>query len=105
MPQRIIWTAQADTEILRLRQAGATWDAIAHRLAVGRNSVVARGLALLRGAPVAPPAPDLAPAARPLASPSLTDRPPLPPGHPIAWTVLNEHTSLAGCSYPYPVFA
>jgi hypothetical protein len=46
----------------------------------------------------------VAPAVRPPAPP-VTDRPPLPPGHPIAWAVLTEHTSLAGCAYPYPVFA
>ena len=105
MPQRIVWTAQADTEILRLRRAGVTWDAIAHRLAVGRNSVVARGQALLRGTQDAPPARAVSPPARPPALPSVTDRQPLPPGHPTAWAVLTEHTSLAGSPYPYPVFA
>lgn len=111
MPQRIIWTDQADTEILRLRRAGVTWDAIAHSLAVGRNSVVARGQLLLRGAAgappgaaIVPPVADVARAVRP-PTPPRTDRPPLPPGHPIAWAVLTEHTSLAGSTYPYPVFA
>ncbi len=103
MPQRIVWTEQADTEILRLRRAGATWDAIAYGLAVGRNSVVARGQLLLRGAADAPPARATVPAARPPAP--APDRPPLPPGHPIAWAVITENTSLAGCPYPYPVFA
>jgi hypothetical protein len=105
MPQRIVWTEQADTEILRLRRAGLTWDAIAYGLAVGRNSVVARGLLLLRGTQDAPPARAVTPTVRPAAPPPVTDRPPLPPGHPIAWAVLTEHTSLAGCAYPYPVFA
>ncbi len=105
MPQRIVWTAQADAEILRLRRAGVTWDAIAHSLAAGRNSVVARGQALLRGTADAPPARAVAPVVRPPAAPRVTDRPPLPPGHPIAWAVLTEQTSLAGCPYPYPVFA
>lgn len=102
MPQRIIWTEQADAEILRLRQTGITWDAIAHRLGVGRNSVLARGQLLLRGA--APPAAAV-PAGPPhAAAPRITNRAPLSPGHPIAWGVLTEHTSLAGSAYPYPVF-
>ncbi len=104
MPQRITWTEQADTELLRLRRAGATWDAIAHRLAVGRNSVVERGLALLRGSTAAAPPARAVPPVAP-ARPRPTDRPPLPPGHPVAWAVLTEHTALAGCAYPYPVFA
>ena len=34
-----------------------------------------------------------------------TERPPLPPGHPIAWLVLTEKTILEGADYPLPVFA
>ena len=103
MPQRIIWTHQADTEILNLRRAGVTWDAIAHRLAVGRNSVLARGQALLRGTADPPAAAAVEPAA-PATAPRTTDRPPLPPGHPVAWALLVEGTCLEGTPYPHPVF-
>lgn len=32
------------------------------------------------------------------------ERPPLPPGHPVAWEVLTDGTLLEGTAYPLPVF-
>ncbi len=36
--------------------------------------------------------------------PGQNDRPPLPPGHPVSWSLLTDGTVLEGEPYPYPVF-
>lgn len=36
--------------------------------------------------------------------PGQNDRPALPPGHPLTWSMLIEGTALAGSEYPFPVF-
>jgi hypothetical protein len=102
MPERITWTAAADASIASLRACGVTWDRIAASLGVSRNAALERARALRDGgAPVGPRAP------RPQvqAAPADPTRPPLPPGHPIAWAVLTEDTCLAGTDYPAPDFS
>jgi hypothetical protein len=108
VPRKIAWTALADDTILRLRQAGATWDAIAASVGASRNSVMERGKHLLLGTAEPASADIAAPPASPATEPPrrfITDRAPLPPGHPLSWAVLTDGTSLAGTAYPYPVFA
>lgn len=103
MPQKITWTEAADAEILHRRAEGATWDSIAHAIGVSRNAVLGRAQALREGRPeiLAPRRP--APRDDAAAAEQDADRPPLPPGHPIAWTVLTEGTGLAGAAYPDPM--
>lgn len=36
--------------------------------------------------------------------PGQNDRPALPSGHPLTWSMLTDGTALEGEPYPYPVF-
>ena len=36
--------------------------------------------------------------------PGPADRPPLPSGHPITWSLITDGTVLERSAYPYPVF-
>ena len=36
--------------------------------------------------------------------PGHNDRPPLPAGHPLTWSILTDGTPLSGSEYPFPVF-
>ena len=95
MPKPLIWTTLRDAELAARRQAGGAWDDIAQEMGISRNAAIERARKI--GARMARPKME-----RPdYVSP---DRPALPAGHPVAWAVLNENTSLAGCDYPYPVF-
>lgn len=103
MPQKITWTAQADAAIAALRAGGATWDRVAASLGVSRNAALERARALRGGAIEAPPPLRIGRPERML-DPDPA-RPPLPPGHPVAWGVLVENTCLAGAPYPAPDFS
>jgi hypothetical protein len=85
------WTGPRDARLRRLRLEGATWAEIAAELGV--TPAVARERARRIGAPRGAPAA----AARATEDPH---RPPLPPGHPRAWAVLTEGTTLAGTAWP-----
>ncbi len=97
MASQITWTTQADANLLRLRVAGLPWRAVASELRVGRNAAIerARRLGL-------PPTPRLGTASKPVME--RIDRPPLPPGHPLTWCAITDHSPLQGQPYPYPVF-
>ena len=97
MPSPIPWTEQADSRLLQLRASGLPWHSVAAELQVGRNAAIerARRLGL---APVC----RLQPPPRPPVE--RTDRPALPPGHPLSWGAINVNTSLEGEPYPLPVF-
>jgi hypothetical protein len=97
MSTAIIWSSHADAQLLHLRAAGMPWHAVASQLQVGRNSVIerARRLGL-------PPITRMQPLARPV--PQRTDRPALPPGHPLSWLAITSNSTLEGLPYPFPVF-
>jgi hypothetical protein len=103
MPIRIDWTEQRDEEILRLRGEGASWDRIAAVLGVGRNAAIDRGRRLGAHLPDGDRArPITAACADELDDPN---RPPLPAGHPLAWSILTDGTLLAGTSFRAPTEA
>jgi hypothetical protein len=94
MRQKVIWTDAADDRLRELRFAGLTWDQVAKELELGRNTVLERGRRIRARRPVV----------RAEHVVSAGDRPALPPGHPIMWSLLTDGTVLAGQPYPYPVF-
>ena len=96
MEHRAVWTASADAKLLSLRALGLPWDAIGQEMRVGRCVVRERGRRL--GA-------QRLPLVRHYTVPSMEERPPLPPGHPVCWSLLTAGTVLEGEAYPYPVFA
>jgi hypothetical protein len=111
MPQKIQWTKTADDLLTALRAAGQTWDAIAATLGVSRNSVLTRAKSL--GSPTSQFSSHTAGRAakeRVEQTAAVTEdqeeaeRPPLPPGHPIAWGLLTRGTILEGLPYPLPGF-
>lgn len=94
MPPKHFWTPARD-EVLRTHRTNrASWTSIA--LSLGVTPDVARERARAMGVrrPVRQPE-----SPEPSCDP---ERPPLPPGHPIAWSVLTEGTLLAGTAYPWP---
>jgi hypothetical protein len=97
MSLAIIWSSHADAQLLHLRAAGMPWHAVASQLQVGRNSVIERarrlGLPPISRLPLTP---------RPVSE--RTDRPALPPGHPLSWLAITSNSTLAGEPYPFPVF-
>jgi hypothetical protein len=97
MSLAITWSSHADAQLLQLRAAGLPWHAVASHLQVGRNSVIerARRLGL-------PPITRMQPPPRPVLE--RTDRPALPPGHPLSWLAITSNSTLAGEPYPFPVF-
>ncbi len=97
MPVAISWTQTADARLLHLRALGQSWHAVASELRIGRNAAIerARRLGLQPVTRIQPPP-------RPPAE--RTDRPALPPGHPLSWQAITAGTCLAGEAYPYPVF-
>ncbi len=97
MPAAIVWTNAIDVRLLEARSAGASWQAIATELHVGRNAAIerARRLGLVPSTRLQPP---------PRAPVERIDRPTLPPGHPLSWQAITDGTALAGEPYPYPVF-
>ncbi len=92
MPVKFNWTHAQDTRIRRLRGEGATWDAIAASLGLGRWTVIERG----RRIGARPPPPEFVP------PPDDPNRDPLPAGHPRTWGVMNAGTVLADEPYPLP---
>jgi hypothetical protein len=92
MPKRIQWTEVQDIKIKRMRMERASWDSIAIAVGVTRWTVIERGRRL--GARLPPPN----------SEPHLEDseRPPLPPGHPETWGIINKGMSLEGMPYPIP---
>ncbi|MBB5373625.1 hypothetical protein HNP71_001889 [Acidocella aromatica] len=85
MPQARQWTAIADQTICEMRAAGETWSAIGRRLGLARSTVIERGRRLRASAPV-----------KSLMLPKRDDmlddpnRPPLPAGHPLTWSLLTD---------------
>ena len=97
MASPITWTMQADADLLRLRAAGLPWRVVASELQVGRNAAIERARRL--GLPATRHARS---ASKPVVE--RVDRPPLPPGHPLSWCAITDHSPLQGQPYPYPVF-
>ena len=93
----LTWTAQTDASLLRLRAAGLPWHAVAAEMRIGRNAIIERARRL--GLPALK-------RTRPVLKPAVVriDRPPLPPGHPLTWCAITDHSPLQGAPYPYPVF-
>lgn len=93
----IVWTQHADARLLQMRGSGSPWQAVATELRVGRNAAIerARRLGLAPTTRCQPPP-------RPVAE--RTDRPALPPGHPLCWQTIIANTVLEGEPYPFPVF-
>lgn len=96
MPEKLVWTDCRDTALRSLRAAGTPWERIAGELGISRNAALerARRIGIRRQMPV--------PVPRPV--PEDPNRPPLPPGHPVAWSVITAGTLLEGTAYPLPVF-
>lgn len=96
MPRKHYWTP-AEDEVLRVHRANRqSWDEIAAALGISRSTARDRGRAIgaRRPTPGRPgPDPEM------LADPN---RDPLAAGHPIAWAVLTEGTTLAGAASPWP---
>ena len=94
MPQKLHWTEGQDNQIRRLRAEGASWDAVATALGLGRWTVIDRGRRIGVRRPlrqVLPPRED-------------PGRAPLPAGHPRTWSILTAGTVLEGTPYPLPCF-
>lgn len=89
MPAKRHWTPIEDSQIAASRLLRRTWDALAIDLQASRTALIEHARTL--GIPRNPP-PDSEPA-------DEADREPLPAGHPTAWTVLTEGTSLAGSPF------
>lgn len=92
MPRKLLWTEGQDAQIRRLRTEGTDWDLIAQALSVTRWAVIERGrrLGVSRRPAVAP------------AEPAVTDRPPLPAGHPDSWGAINRGTALESVPFKAP---
>ncbi|MBX5455109.1 MAG: AsnC family protein [Acidobacteriia bacterium] len=111
MPQKIQWTKTADNLVTALRAEGQTWDAIAARLGVSRNSVLNRvkclaspGFQLFSDTAAEPRKKGVEETAATQEDDEKAERPPLPPGHPLAWGLLTRGTILEGLPYPLPGF-
>ena len=85
-----VWTAARDAQLRRLRLEGATWAEIGAALAISPEAARERGRRI--GAPRPPPD----------GLPRIEDplRPPLSPGHPRSWGLLNEGTVLTDLPWP-----
>jgi hypothetical protein len=92
MGERVAWTPSMDEALRRVRAKGATWDAAAAALGLGRETVRERGRRIGAERPLA------------LAVPKVERgedfRPPLPPGHEVTWGLLTSGTVLEGEAYP-----
>jgi hypothetical protein len=91
----MVWNERRDQWLKELRHRGHSWDGIASVLQITRNAAMER--ARLVHAVLPRRAPD---ALAVLGLVEDPDRPPLPPGHPVAWAVLVEGTCLAAVPYP-----
>lgn len=93
MPKSYEWTNEQDDTIKLMRLHNASWDSIANAIGVSRWSASERGRKI--GAVLG------------LVEKATVDdtREPLPPGHAATWGAIIADTSLAGASYPYPVFS
>jgi hypothetical protein len=103
MPRKLVWNDRRDEWLKELRHRGHSWDGIASMLSITRNAAMERARRVHALLPRPQPGrPDGAPAEALLLLGLLEDpdRPPLPAGHPVAWTVLVEGTSLAETPYP-----
>ncbi len=95
MRAHVHWTTELDGRLRELREAGVTWDGIAARMGLGRNTVLERGRKI--GA-------RRLPTAAPVVAEEPRDRAPRQAGHPETWGLLTAGTLLDGEAYPYPVF-
>lgn len=97
MPVKMEWSAAQDAELRRLRAACVTWDEVAVRMGIGRNTGIerARRIGIQKRGAVQPPPPVVVEA---------IDRRPRPAGHPDSWDAITRGTVLEGEAYPYPVF-
>ena len=97
MALSLTWTAQTDANLLRLRAAGFPWHVVATELHVGRNAAIERarriGLPALKRIRHEP---------KPVVE--RIDRQPMPPGHPVTWRAITDHSPLHDVPYPYLVF-
>lgn len=93
MPPKHFWTPARD-EVLRTHRTNrASWADIALSLGVTPDAARERARTMGLRRPPRQPEPD---------PPNDPDRAPLPPGHPVAWSVLTEGTLLAGTASPWP---
>ena len=97
MPVKMDWSTAQDAELRRLRAACVTWDDVAMRMGIGRNTGIERARRIgipKRGA--------VQPQSLPIVE--AVDRRPRPAGHPDSWGAITRGTVLEGEAYPYPVF-
>lgn len=94
MPTKLVWTAPADARLRRMRAEGATWDRIAAALGLSRYTVIERGRRIGATRP-----PQIPLAADETAFLQDRRREPLRAGHPVAWALLTDGTSLEGSRY------
>ena len=92
MAQKLTWTTTQDNLIRGMREARATWEAIAASLGSTRSAVIERGRRI--GAYRPPP-----PACLPRDPYGDPNREALRPGDPRAWDILTENTLLAGSTF------
>lgn len=86
---RMIWTAASDALLIRMRERGASWDAIGEALMLCRTSVIRRGKELNAEKPIS--------VVR--AVPRDMGGEPLPAGHPVSWGAITVGTLLDGEPY------
>ena len=94
MPLKMQWSQLTDMQLHRLRNEGATWDAIAAALHLSRSAVIEHG----RRIGACRPRPQMAPVVP--HEPLDPAREALPAGHPISWQAITAGTLLAGTRYP-----
>lgn len=92
MPPPIAWSPTHDATIRRMRASGASWDAIAATVGLGRYATSERGRAIGARSPARERPPSLV----------RSNRDPLPPGHFESWGAITAGTLLAGHPYPWP---
>ncbi|HVY13658.1 MAG TPA: AsnC family protein [Rhodopila sp.] len=93
MPSKFVWSEGQDSRLRRLRAEGVEWDVVARTLGMTRWAVIERGRRLgITRRPVA----DMP------AEPVISDRPPLPAGHPESWDLINRGTILEAVPFRAP---
>ena len=85
MPLARTWTEAADDTIRAMRGGGFSWAEIGRVLSLSRNTVIERGRRLHAEAP-----PRVKMEAREIQALDDPNRPPLPAGHPLTWSLLTD---------------
>ena len=92
MPRKAVWTDGQNSQILRLRTEGASWDTIALALGLARWTVIEHARAI--GAESMP--------ANANASLDESGRDPMQAGDPASWDAINRGTGLENAPFRLP---